>query len=109
MDIVRNMLTLSPEAREQQTSNSELKDSNHVPHEYHAVAVAGTAQSVQQLTTGWTTEGSEFECWQGQEYSLLRVVEIGSEAHLASFPTGTGGPFAWGKAAAAWSWPLTSN
>jgi hypothetical protein len=59
---------------------------------------AGIAQSVQRLTTGWTTEGSEFESRYGKEFSLLHVVQTGSEAHLASFPTGTGDSFPWGKA-----------
>jgi hypothetical protein len=29
----------------------------------------------------WTTEGSEFESRQGQEFSLLRVVKTGSGVH----------------------------
>jgi hypothetical protein len=35
-------------------------------------------------------------------------VQNGSGAHPASYPTGTRGFFPGSKAAAAWSWPLTS-
>jgi hypothetical protein len=45
------------------------------------------------ITTGWTTEGSEFESRQGQEFSLLHVVQTGSEVHTASYPMGTGALF----------------
>jgi hypothetical protein len=41
-------------------------------------------KSGQLLATGWTTEGSEFECRQDQEFSLLHVVHTGSGAHPAS-------------------------
>jgi hypothetical protein len=34
---------------------------------------------------------SEFESRYGQEFSLLHVVQTGSEAHPASYPMGTGG------------------
>jgi hypothetical protein len=45
----------------------------------------------------------------GQQFSLLHVVQTGSEAHPASYPTGTGGSFPASKADGAWNWPLTSN
>jgi hypothetical protein len=35
-------------------------------------------------------------------------VQNGSGAHPASYPVGTRGSFSAGKAAGAWSWPLTS-
>jgi hypothetical protein len=57
-----------------------------------------------RLATGWTTEGSEFGSRKGQEFSLLQVAQTGSGVHPTSYPMGTGG-----KAAGAWSWPLTSN
>jgi hypothetical protein len=38
---------------------------------------------------GWMTEGSGFESRQGQEFSLLHVVQIGSGDHPASYPIGT--------------------
>jgi len=38
----------------------------------------------------------------------LHRVQNGSGAHPASYPLGTGMSFPWGKAAGAWSWPLTS-
>jgi hypothetical protein len=41
-------------------------------------------------------------------FSLHHRVQNGSEAHPASYPMGTGSPFPGGKAAGAWSWPLTS-
>jgi hypothetical protein len=42
-------------------------------------------------------------------FSLHHRVQNGSGAHPASYPVGTGGSFPGGKAAEAWSWPLTSN
>jgi hypothetical protein len=58
---------------------------------------AGIAQLVYQLTMGWKTKGLEFECWWGQEFSLLHFIETGSGAHLASYPMGTGDFFPRGK------------
>jgi hypothetical protein len=37
------------------------------------------------------TEGSEFESREGQEFSLLHVLQTGFGAHSASYPMGTGG------------------
>jgi hypothetical protein len=34
--------------------------------------------------------GSEFESRQGQEFSLLQIVQIGSGVHPTSYPLGTG-------------------
>jgi hypothetical protein len=48
-----------------------------------------------------------FPAWAGN-FSLHHRVQNGSEAHPASYPTGTRGSFPGGKAAGAWSWPLTS-
>jgi hypothetical protein len=45
----------------------------------------------------------------GQEFSLLQIVQTGSEIHPTSYPMDTGGSFPRGKTAGAWSWPLTSN
>jgi hypothetical protein len=53
--------------------------------------VAGIAQSVLRLATGLTTEGSEFESLSDEEFSLLHVVQTGSETHSAFYPTGTVG------------------
>jgi hypothetical protein len=39
---------------------------------------------------------------------LHHRVQNVSEAHPPSYPMGTRGPFPRGKAAGAWSWPLTS-
>jgi hypothetical protein len=52
---------------------------------------AGIAQSVLRLATGWTTEGSELETRQGQEFSLFHVVQTDSGVHPTSYPMGTGG------------------
>jgi hypothetical protein len=41
-------------------------------------------------------------------FSLHHHVQNGSGAHPASYPMGTRGSFFGGKAAGAWSWPLTS-
>jgi hypothetical protein len=47
--------------------------------------------SVYRLTTGWTTERSEFESRDGQGFSLLHVVhQTGSGVHPTSYPMGTG-------------------
>jgi hypothetical protein len=42
------------------------------------------------------------------DFSLRHRVQTGSGAHQVSYPVGTGGSFPGGKAAGAWSWPLTS-
>jgi hypothetical protein len=42
------------------------------------------AQSVYNLDTGWTTEGSGFDYRNSQEFSLLNVVQTGSGVHPAS-------------------------
>jgi hypothetical protein len=62
---------------------------------------AGIVQSVYRLATDWTTEGSEFGCRCGQEFSLLYVVQTDSGASPASYPMGAGGSFPGGKAAEA--------
>jgi hypothetical protein len=41
--------------------------------------------------TSLTTDGSEFESRYDQEFSLLHVVQTGSGAHPASYPTDTPG------------------
>jgi hypothetical protein len=38
-------------------------------------------------------EGLEFESREGQEFSLLHVVQTGSRTHPASYPMGTGDSF----------------
>jgi hypothetical protein len=39
---------------------------------------------------GWTTEGSEFDCRYGQEFSLLNLVQTGSAVHPTSYSMGIG-------------------
>jgi hypothetical protein len=49
--------------------------------------------------------------WWGIQNMRLRImqcVQTGSGAHPASYPMGNRGSFPGGKAAGAWSWPLTS-
>jgi hypothetical protein len=43
-----------------------------------------------------------------RNFSLHHRVQNGSGAHRAYYPVGTRGSFRGGKAAGAWSWPLTS-
>jgi hypothetical protein len=63
-------------------------------------------QPVAQRYTDWaiTALGS---AWAGN-FPLHHRVQTGSGAHTASCPIGTRGSFPGGKAAWAWSWPLTS-
>jgi hypothetical protein len=49
------------------------------------------AQSTQQLATGWTTEETKFQSRLSQEFSILHVVQTGSEVHPTSYSMGTGG------------------
>jgi hypothetical protein len=51
--------------------------------------------------------GVEFPAGAGN-FSLNHRVQNGSGAHPASYPMGTKSSFPGGKAAGAWSWPLTS-
>jgi hypothetical protein len=39
---------------------------------------------------GWTTEGLEFESRYGEEFSLVQIVQTGSEVYPTSYPMGTG-------------------
>jgi hypothetical protein len=50
---------------------------------------------------GWTTKGSDFESRWGQTFSLLHVVQTGSEAYPASYQMRAGRSFPGGKAAGA--------
>jgi hypothetical protein len=52
-----------------------------------------TINSAVGITTGWTTEGSEFEYRLSQKSSFFHVVQTKSGAHPASYPMGTGGSF----------------
>jgi hypothetical protein len=46
---------------------------------------------------GLETEKSEFESRWGPEFSLLQIVQTGSEVHPTSYPMGTGDSFPSGK------------
>jgi hypothetical protein len=59
----------------------------------------GISQSVQSLTTGWTTERLKFESRYGQEFSLLHVVQTCSGDNPACYPMGTWSSFPGGKVA----------
>jgi hypothetical protein len=52
---------------------------------------AGVAQSVQCLTTDWTT--GVRSSTEERDFSSSPCVQEGSGAHPASYPMGTGGPF----------------
>jgi hypothetical protein len=54
---------------------------------------AGIAQSVQQLTAGWTAKRLEFDSGWGKKYSPFRVFKTDSGTHSASYPTETEGSF----------------
>jgi hypothetical protein len=49
-----------------------------------------------------------FPAEDGDNFSLHHHVQNGSGSHPASYRMGTRGSFPGGKAAGAWSWPLTS-
>jgi hypothetical protein len=63
---------------------------------------AGLAQSVQRRTRGWPA-GVRFLAG----VKILHIVQTGSRAHPNSYTMGTRDCFTGGKAAEAWSWPLT--
>jgi len=67
---------------------------------------AGVTLPVSDKATGWTT-GVRFPAGAGI-FSFLHRVQSGSGAHPASYSMCTRGSFTGGKAAGAWSWPLTS-
>jgi len=52
--------------------------------------------------------GFRFPAGERKEFSLHHRIQTGSRTHSASYLMGTGGSFSGGKAAGAWSWPLTS-
>jgi hypothetical protein len=54
---------------------------------------ASVAQSVQRLSTGWASDGSEFESRKGKKCSLLHIVQTGSGVNLSSYPKGTESAF----------------
>jgi hypothetical protein len=72
---------------------------------------SGSRDSPVGTATGyWLDErmiGVRFPAGAGN-FSLRHHVQTGSGSHPASYPVGTGGSFPGGKAAGAWSWPLTS-
>jgi hypothetical protein len=51
---------------------------------------ASILQKNMKYFKGWTTEGSEFNSWYSQEFSLPHVVQTGSGAHPVSYPMGRG-------------------
>jgi hypothetical protein len=77
---------------------------HEVCHEYDASSVLNKFVQLSQYTV-WTTG---IRSPAGEEKFSLHRVQTGSGAHPASYPVGTGTCFTGGKAAGAWSWPLTS-
>jgi hypothetical protein len=64
--------------------------------------------SAQWCSAGLRARWSGVRVWAGAgNFSLHHRVQTVYEAHAASYPTGTKGSFPGGKAAGAWSWPLT--
>jgi len=57
--------------------------------------------------TGWRS-GVRVPAGVGNFSLHYRCVHTGSGPHPSSYPMGTSDPFPGGKAAGAWSWPLTS-
>jgi hypothetical protein len=54
-------------------------------------------------STGWTTEILEFDSRQGQtDFPLLHSTQTCCDVHAASFLTGIGDSFSWGKSARTW-------
>jgi hypothetical protein len=68
-----------------------------------------TRESAVGIATGYGLDGRgvAVRVPVGAIYSLLHVFQTGSGAHPAFYTVGTGGSFAGGIAAGAWSWPLT--
>jgi hypothetical protein len=68
-------------------------------------AGVGKAQSVSRRAMGWKV-GVRFPV--KETFFSLHSVQTSSGAHPASYLMGTGDSLPGGKAAGAWSWPLTS-
>jgi hypothetical protein len=92
-------------------SPSRLLSDSFNDHFSGSVSPEFLASSIVGIATGYGLEdrGIGVRVPVGSKFSLLRVVQTDFEAHPASYPIGTGGSFPWGKAAATWSWPLTSS
>jgi hypothetical protein len=60
------------------------------------------------IATGYGMDGQGSIPGRDRDFSLLHGVKTGSGVHPVSYAMGTGGCFPCGKAAGAWSWPLTS-
>jgi hypothetical protein len=78
----------------------------HLPSKFLAVASL-YIQSVKRRDTGWTAR-VQFQTRE-TNFSLLHSVQTGFWAHSTPYPMDTEGSFPGGKAAGAWSWPLTSS
>jgi len=65
------------------------------------IAATGCGLDSQMIWWVWFPAGAG-------NFSLWYCVQNGSGAHPASYSVGARGSFPGGKAAAVWSWPLTS-
>jgi hypothetical protein len=65
--------------------------------------------TIYNVPKSWMNERLVFESQKGQEFSLLHIVQTGSQAHQTSYTMGTRGSFPGGKVVGIWSSPLTSN
>jgi hypothetical protein len=81
----------------------------------HAATLNGIYMHMQQentplnIGTFHRSRGGSSSPGLGQNFSLLRVVQTGSEAHPPFYQRGTRGSFPEGKFVGAWSWRLTPN
>jgi hypothetical protein len=62
---------------------------------YIGPTIHSSRDSVVGIATsyGLDDRGVEFESRYGEEFSLLQIVQTGSEVHPTSYPMGTGGSF----------------
>lgn len=85
------------ESKRYGTKRVSLPQNNYHIYIFIIIIIMG-AGLVYLLTTGWTTDWSQFEFRQGQEFSVLHSKHsIHSAVHPATYPEGTWDIFAWVK------------
>jgi hypothetical protein len=77
----------------------------------HVLPDLNNTDSLVGIATGYGLEdrGVVVRVPVGPKIFFLHVVQTGSGVHPTFYPRGTRELFSRGKAAGAWSWPLTSN
>jgi hypothetical protein len=78
---------------------------HYAPPPRHILLNSFHTSTISLLATDWT---ARIRIPAVQGFSFLHSVQTGSAAHPDSYPMGMWGSFIGGKAAGAWSWPLTS-